>query len=332
MNLLEKILKKNLEIYLGPLITSFKDNKIQFLTESKQIVSNTKNEENILKLYYFTKFFRLIFDIKKKTTQDFTFLTTQYITELDQHLINEYLEVTNRNSIYTYLKHYGNFRKSLLDKIYDIYSNDINKLSPYKFTTTSQIFLLNNYQKDWETIFLKNLKSKIIPQKKRNTLLYRLIKHTHIKHNKEFNDQYYIDFCNVNSSESSEVTITNMQLDIENALKELKINYIQEYTYDHYNFDFYLPDLKVLVEFDGPVHFYPMQTQYKESQKYRLKYMFENSEMTVVNIPGFEQNRWTTQASVRENVKKLIFEKHDIFNGPLFNENYDMQKPLRKYL
>lgn len=44
-------------------------------------------------------------------------------------------------------------------------------------------------------------------------------------------------------------------------LNILKINYIYEYTFPNtkFRYDFYLPDLKIVIEYDGPQHFLPLE-------------------------------------------------------------------------
>ena len=104
-----------------------------------------------------------------------------------------------------------------------------------------------------------------------------------IFYNKKENVFFETDIRNVLRGDSSGSRISQGERYIRQSLDELKIGYIQQYTFNdlvapdtniHLRFDFYLPDYNCCIEYDGEQHFQYVEGWHKsiedfEQSKYR---------------------------------------------------------------
>ena len=112
---------------------------------------------------------------------------------------------------------------------------------------------------------------------------------------------------------------------IKEILNKESINFVTEKTFDDCRFpntdalaryDFYLPKLNILIEFDGQQHFFPvgffggMET-FKEAQKrdeYKNEYACQHG-YTLIRIPFFEEDNINADVLLGK-VDKYIFCKN----------------------
>ena len=90
---------------------------------------------------------------------------------------------------------------------------------------------------------------------------------------------------------------------IEQCIRKFSVKYIKEY---HINintenikfirYDFYLPDLKIAIEYDGEQHYFPVNIfggekkflRQKELDEFKNKYCINNN-ITLIRIPYYEK-------------------------------------------
>ena len=87
----------------------------------------------------------------------------------------------------------------------------------------------------------------------------------------------------------------------------------------------------MIVEADGPDHFFPLQSQLKNKYKFRYTYLQTFYKKKIVSIPYFEWNRQDNQYLANQLLHKLIYSDYSIFDSELFNCNFDLLKPIWKF-
>lgn len=325
----KKIFKQKLEHYLIPVqsIIKTKDNS-QIIEDCKNfIIKNPK--DNILPLLYLHKFSKFLYNTPGTSDHILPdrvqFLHTTFIEEVDKFIVNT-LVSDKTNATYGHFMRYGKFRKQILDLIFDIYKTK-TQMPIYLFNQISKILFINNYSNEWENYCVEHLKRNPDLLKGRDHILYKLFQ--------DISNKYKVKLetstTNI-STPSDEFTTSQTQTHVKQTLEKLKIKYKEEYDRDHYKYDYYLPELDIIVEYHGPLHFYPLQTQLTEKDKFRLSSISKSFPSKIVIIPYFEWERLETEMHKTNYMMKVLFQKYNIFDSPLFTENYDMQKPLRKYL
>lgn len=136
---------------------------------------------------------------------------------------------------------------------------------------------------------------------------------------------------------------------IVSVLKEMNIDYLTEYNFDNYKVDFYLPKYNAVIELNGFSHYYPLQTQLKEKDKFRYCYLRRMYGLKFLFIQKFYDEYYTVNEQYNEYIRKslgLILNdnqldkntrldiKYDIIeehNKPYFEENYFFQHIKYKY-
>jgi very-short-patch-repair endonuclease len=111
-------------------------------------------------------------------------------------------------------------------------------------------------------------------------------------------------------------------------------NIIEQYKIDSYTVDFFIKDKGIIVEYFGPLHFYPLQTQVDQLSKFRLKYLMErNNSYKVVIVPHFDLERFSTENRTVGYLDKLLNNPYTTYDelkaSALFHENYDMFKVIK---
>jgi len=320
----EKIFLGKMKIYLKDIILKYNSSSyLDFLNYSKTLLKQNYYTDDILKVFYFEKFYPIL---KKNEVISFTKdknLNTNYINEIDNEITSL---ITKKNNtfnqtkfIYLQLKKFGNFRKSLLDLIYQNYHTTDNQT----FLTISKIFLINRYTtNNWETNCLLRIED-IIKRDKIDSLTFKLLEHLNKQDgSKKINVEEILDKNGVLTT-SDEGDTTKTQKSLETHFNHMKLKYKTEYNRDFYRYDFFLPEDNCVIEYDGPDHFYPLQTQLNENSKFKYMNITEKFNSKLVIIPHFEYSRYDSPELAFFFLKQIIFNNSDIFNTALFHENFN---------
>jgi very-short-patch-repair endonuclease len=190
----------------------------------------------------------------------------------------------------------------------------------------SRILQLNDYP-NWKAC-VNNFKADLEKDVKRHpsSIVYYILNDLGVGNNNN-------DYLKLSKSLKAdfEITKTKTENKIGDYLKLLKYDIIEQFQIDNYTVDYFIKDKNLIVEYFGPVHFYPLQTQIDQMSKFRLKYL-NNKGFNVVVIPHFEFERCSTDTRALNYLQKLInkwVDFSDIGNNALFYENYDMFKLIQ---
>ena len=209
---------------------------------------------------------------------------------------------------------FGSYNKPLLDSIFEIYKQN-SKLDFHLIKKYTRILQFNNYP-GWENIAVKYKQMFINDFKKT-----------------EDNNNYYI-LKNLDENFKLEIKLNNYDTEVSKteeklvkSFKNLKIKYLEQHRIKNYISDYYLPDLNTIVEYFGPDHFYPLQTQIDQKSKFRLKEISKEG-YNIIIIPWFDYERCSHDGDATYYIKNLLencnYKK--ILDSAFFYENYDMLK------
>jgi hypothetical protein len=316
----EKIFVQKLNKFLGDIVVQYNKshNFNDFLKFSTNQITTPNNPDEILKYFYFNKFYEILQSNNIITNTNK--LNENYISELENTVLKGF--VNYNLTMFNFLKMYGNFDKNLLKKLFSIYRNGLDDKA--LFFQTSKIFWINAYKdENWESLCKNNLDANYTDTDFIDPLSQKLIRHVNKNEDKyNFKTKDFMNFTPRNKK---------TQAKIKNTLVKFGIKYEEEYKRDGYKYDYYLPELNAVLEYDGPDHFYPLQTQLNETNKFRYKNIYENFKCKLISIPFFEFMRYDTTELTEAYLKQVIYKDYDLFSTPLFEENYDLFKNMRKY-
>jgi very-short-patch-repair endonuclease len=123
-----------------------------------------------------------------------------------------------------------------------------------------------------------------------------------------------------------QITKTENKLGI--YLRNLKLDPLEQYKIDTYSVDYYIKESNLIIEYFGPKHFYPLQTQIDQMSKFRLKYLSRKGYRFII-VPHFFFERYTNDTRVLSYLETLLKKPYDydLLTGSVFyQENYDMFK------
>ena len=328
------ILKKTLSIYLVNEINIF--NKLNhntdkfFLFYEDQIANSDICTDNLLQLFYFNRFYSLIYQEQLKNKSITSTPLNQdkvFIYKIEDLYINKIFSEIKKGKFlkFDYFENFGNFRKSFLLKFHNNYLINFKHIPLQQHIEFMKIFMIQNLDTNWETnckeIF-NILDAKKVLNKKEFFLLFN------------FSKKFSIEFdMNRNPKRDNyDIEKTKTQINIKKYLEILNIDYLEEYQEDGFSYDYFLPKFNKILEFDGPCHFYPLQTQFKDSHKFRYRMVDQAFKRKIVYVPYFEWMKLEIESFSIEYLKKLIFLKWDIFDTNCFRESYDSNNILRKFV
>ena len=329
----EKIFAQKLSKFLQSTISLFNnsENYRHFVFEAQNII-NFGHPDDILGLYYFNNYFEIINRNKLIKNDNIAFDKSSFKTDLNSYLIKTYS--TNHGTklnISNFFREYGLYEKPLIDALYNLYEAKIKSSDEFFFIDMSKIFLLNSYDKQWQDICLKGIDihyNKLLTDSMiNNSLIYKLVEHLS---EYDENNKLLQKLKNLPVKTQSNTKISKTQNNIGTILSSLGIKYISEYQNNYYTYDFFLPEYNTMIEYDGVDHFYPLQTQLKEKNKFRYKNITKKNDIKIIIIPYFEYCIFDTLPAQKYFIRRLINKKYNYFDGELFHENFDMLKEFRK--
>ncbi len=250
---------------------------------------------------------------------------------------------------YNFLQLYGKSRGDVLNKLFTTFTTQT--VPTDYFFRLSRLFLVNNYNQSkipestdtttatisWEKSSLPRLNELVENYKSINPKLLfhipRLVRHVNKKLDLSPTEEQNTILIDINKiiKKKNQLSLTSTQTQgkIIKTLKLLNIKYIEEYPMDGYTLDYFLPDLNIALEYSGPDHYYPIQTQLNEKTKFRHLQLVEYSGVKIVYINYWEWNRLDNDNVTINYFKKLLYEDYSIEKGPLFHENFNTLINLR---
>lgn len=367
MNLSEKIFKQKLEIFLKPILDILTTKNISLAknNSNKKSIQEfvlKKPSENLILYLYFNKFSFLLKD--KNLKSSFIKEEMKEIEkEIETVIIKSFKQEKYLNEFYVHFKKYGQFNKRLIELIYkDIFINligeeqsqknfnDFLKISKIlmfsEFRTTNEnkekntCDISNNLEKlNWKQIckekLEKNLNYYIKTKNNSDIKLYEYVldEHTLKDFNENSKKSKYISSSHNNLDLSNKGYSTSFrQINLQNSLLRNLKDVKSEYTRAGYIYDCYSESKDIIFEFNGPQHFYPLQTQLIDSDKFRIKNIYQNFKSKIVIIPYYEWERLETDKHIDIYLEKAINLKYNLLDSPLFKENFDLTKFARKYI
>jgi very-short-patch-repair endonuclease len=299
----QRIIKQKLEKYLHVVIESFKRGKSEsVLSDFNQEMMNPSSE-NILKYFYFYKYY-----LRDSNESE------NALNILEDILIKQRLE--NREICFFYFD-YGSLCPRALDSIYKLYHNQSQ--TQKNFITMTRILMYNDCT-DWEERCFDRFH--LFENHPFEYRVSRLINHKfgEEKIKLAFNNKYFKPEIS-----TSQVIHTNL------ISNELGLHCEKETRFHDYVIDIYIPSLETVVETDGPDHFYPLQSQFKNRNKFRYKYLHTFFKKKLVSLPYFEICRQDNDYLLGQWIYKLIYSEYDLFESELFKTNFDLLKPIWKF-
>ncbi len=330
-NVLDRIVVNNLKHYLSDLFIKYNEMSFPlFMDHCEHFILTHRQSSNFSKLFYFQNFFPIFQIIEPLTSKE---LIPAYNKNIESLLIKH----LHKNEITQFFYNYGNINKTLLKRLY----SNFHLCNQSDFIKISQIFYLNNFaeyetgQSPWEDIAINFFHKFSIDQTyiearaKNNLIFFKLL--MHLNEFRPFIDQNIIK--EVKCNQDQEATISKTEQNLKDILQVLNIQFISNYEKYYQQFDYYLPDLDLYLEFLGPDHFYPLQTQLKEKSKNKYLYNLKAGRKIII-IPYWEYSRYDHIDATSNYIRKLIYEDFDLTKGPLFRENFDFfvssKLPLNK--
>lgn len=336
----DKIFRDKLTKYLKELLKVYNNNPFsEFRKFAVDSVTQPKDPQEILKFYYFDKYFDFLYETKR--VLDKKKMEPELIKELNSIVTREYarntIDRSHNLNYYQFLMRYGRSDKNnILNSIFNEYyqSNKVDNQS--LILSTSKIFLINSFtDKNWQSICREKLKIKNLPLN--DGIIDKLVKHVYSADNVDSKETMSEEVAELQIASDLEkrddITTTKTQMKIKKFLDILGVKYIEEFRHKQYTYDYFLPDLNAILEFHGPDHFYPLQTQLDEKNKFRMINIRENFSGKIIVIPFFEFMRFDTDQTTLSYLRNVIFKNYDLFeeNSLLFKENFDLFGQIRKY-
>jgi hypothetical protein len=303
MNLSQRIVKQKLEKYLHEIIVSYGRGKSEAVLNDFNNELRNPSSENILKYFYFYKYY----------------LRDRDESENALNLIEEILiqkSVENKEICFFYFD-YGSLSPKALGNIYKLYHDQ--EQTEKNFITMTRILMYNDY-KDWEDRCLDKFHFF-----KNHPFEYRV---SNLINHKFGQEKLKVKLNNKiikPDISTSQVIHTNI---ISNALN---LECDKETSFHDYIIDIYIPSLETVVETDGPDHFYPLQSQFRNRNKFRYKYLHTFFKKKLVSLPYFEISRQDNDYILSQLIYKLIYSDYDLFESELFKTNFDLLKPIWKF-
>jgi hypothetical protein len=338
ISILERIFVGSMKHYMKDILNKYNTaNHYEFLEFSKNLILHGRDDQ-ILQLFYLEKFFPVFYNNQIIFNSSLQENISDIYLDIEKNLIENYVSPKKGiDNIHPFLVNFGNSKKNILNNLYIKYCTleDENVI-----IKVSKVFLINDYKENnWEEICLHKLNIKKMDIKS-NSLNFKLLQHLkkyiqeqNILTSENKNKKNILsmieslpEFFEFSTKKFSEPTSTTSQEKISKTLDSLNINFSREFSRDGYVYDYFLPDLNIVLEYDGPDHFYPLQTQLKEKYKFRHKNITENTKSKVIIIPYYEYLRNDTQDAFKSYLKKMLFKDTDFSKGSLFIENFDMYK------
>jgi len=299
------------------------------------------SKEELLRIFYFNRFFSLIFckELKNKTIDKLPLNENkEFISSIEDFYLNKlFIDLKNSNknvkNNLEFFNLYGNYRKSLVLKLYNKYLENFNEIQNYNtHLDFLRIFMIQNLDNNWEEHFINiiySINDKTLLNKTEFFLLFHFSEKLKFKNNitikYDLNRRPKIDI------KDEFLMTTKTQTNIKKYLKILNIEFLEEYTEDGFAYDYYLPKLNIVLEFDGPIHFYPLQIQFLDWNKFRYKMINDLFKRRVVYIPYFEWMKLETENFSLEYLKNIIYNHWDYNNTNCFRESYDYTNIQRKF-
>lgn len=331
-------LKKSLNLFLENEIRIFTDrcgkNNGEFVNYySTKIFKKNLDKEEILRLFYFNRFFSLIFDkeIKSKNFDSIPLnKDNRIINSIEDLTIEKYfhdLKKKNFSELYPinlFFEEFGNYRNSFITKFHNSYINNFKEITEINTHLDIMTILMKcEYKGEWENKCFDLIKI-FDKSEKLNKKQFFLLFHFHDKF-KEKENYYQIDFhLSRNPIVDNNITETKTQLVIGRYLNDMGIEYLSEWQEDGFSYDYYLPDYNIVLEYDGPVHYYPLQTQYLEKYKFRFRMINDLFQRKIVYIPYFEWSKLEIDSFCEVYLRKILFSQSDYKESNCFKENYDL--------
>lgn len=329
-------LKKNLMNYLSDEIKIYSNicsmNNKEFQKYFLNLIDQRAlTNENLIKLFYFNRFFSLIYEkeIKSKVFKSIPLnQENSIINEIENHLLNSFLEekCKDLNILNKYFITCGKYRKSFLKKFHDYYIQRFSKISDCSIhQKIMETLMICDFEGEWEKKCFE-----IIKEIEKNNILTRQEFFLLFHYFEKFKDLEYfkVDFHLSRQPKNKDfnTTETKTQNNIKFYLKEMNIEFIEEFQQDGYSYDFYIPKYNTVLEYDGPIHFYPLQTQYLEKDKFRFRMINKLYKRKLVYVPYFEWSKIEIDSFARVFLRKIIFQDSAYQNSNCFRENYYLNK------
>lgn len=289
---METILKSKLKIYLKDHLNLYYKSNSNMTNFLKQDVLSLKNEnsiehlsptiDNLIRLSYFQKYYNLIIDDKSQNE------LSKEKPELLNYLYNIFISKNYLDDYYNFLIRYGQSNIPLLLTIYEDYYKTLvkgDKITPDRISI-EKAFLINNMRKF------------VLP----NESIIHFSHYAYALNN--------IDFINISQTQGKVLNYLNL----------FGYETQQEVKFDNYSVDIYLPKQKIAIEFCGPYHFYPYQSQLIEKDKYRHRYITSKFNLEILYIPIFEYKLLLTDMHFESYFKYKIEQTDKLRNENLFKE------------
>lgn len=319
-------------------------------TQSYNYINNTTNNSNILTYKKETIFNSSLFlnqnkqNTKKTETEVTESLSTNEYTfkrEITNYLLGLFTSNDQyKKIIFEFLKNFGKSNLVLLKTIYNIYyTSQVNRLKQIcmnqeknkailsliigvetsKSSSSNSICMYNiKYNHSYDS--LSDYCRRILTQNEYNIIkiIYNI---EEVLYYNDYNDLILTNIfksiynkenniANTNSSVSTSEIQRKIYVFLKNKY-ENRFFLMEEVKFDKYIVDLYIKDLNLVVECNGPSHFYPFMTMFKQSDKVRYYHLKRRFNLDIVSIPYYEYENQDTEG----HMKNYINNKFDFVEG-----------------
>lgn len=319
---MEKVIQAKLMKYLNGTIQKLIDNSnggYNAIINEIPYVLKKGNQSQIMELIYFSKYSHVL---KMKVKQiDRKKNLSMYSLIQKNILMNLVNKAENNLYLNIILKDYG----GLFDEnFYRDYIKNFNPSSNFQdLKDFIKICYLNNQTNiDFNELIITFNKNHIQNNKYSTDFLLSKILKILLKETKIQKETFDI-FEHKTLKENDYIpTSSQTQTKLQKYFNTFNIKFIEEYIIEDYISDYYLPEHKILIEYLGPHHFYPLQSQLTQKDKFRHFYLKTVGNKDIIQIPYFEWERLSNDKMVFEYLDKRIKNKEDITNK-MMKENFN---------
>jgi len=317
--------KKKLTSFVSPLIKSHEKLGTEEFLEKCEETFRSGFSSDIVRSYYYFDYFsdkknsdfpNRLDELMVKNFEEKIEISKEYQDDQDVSLKN----LAPQN--FKFLYQYGSMRPYILDKLFEIYTED-KDIKNIDFGDLTLLFMINNYKGNWAEVCSKMFHEKVLKSLNpfHSYLVAKMINFKlgeKIISNETINKEILSEY-DIRNDEYDKVSRNNLKL----MLDSLNIFYNDDHLFGIVKTNFYLPEEKAIIEYDSWEIFFPHQTQLNMFYQFRYRFLRDIYNLKIVSVPFYEYDNLKDENECKKLIHKLIYSDYDVFDSNLFKTNFD---------